>query len=1151
MKNPSTTLAEQRQREAADPAASVWVSASAGTGKTKVLTDRVLSLMLAGTPPQRMLCLTFTRAAAAEMATRIADVLGRWAMLAAPELEQQVASLMGAPPDDEMLRRARRLFAEVLDTPGGMNIETIHAFCQSLLRRFPLEAGIAPHFSLMEERDAEELLVSAREEILTRARNAGQSPLADALAVVTAQIHEATFTDLLQDLTASRGRLQRLIAGAGGIEKLIERVYGGLGVAAGTTGEAIIREASQSEAFDELGLRLAIDALAAGSSTDQERGTAVQSWLIADSNRVDQFDAYLRVYLTQSYQAGPIQIRKTLITKKAAAAAPGVEEILAEEADRLIRTLMQVRKASVAESTAALLRFGDALLTAYQARKLRHALFDYDDLILEAGNLLQAEGAAPWVLFKLDGGIDHILIDEAQDTSPEQWQVVQALTGEYFAGRGTSDVPRTVFAVGDVKQSIYSFQGADPRAFGEMRERFGALVPAGEQKWREVDLNISFRSTQPILAAVDAVFSPAEVRDGVSLDGEVIHHDVNRINDGGLVEIWPAVAPKPLDAATPWKPPVERVTGDSAAARLARLVAKRIHRMIMAPEILESKNRPIEAGDIMILVRRRVGFVEELVRSLKTLDIDVAGVDRLVLIEHLAVMDLVALGRFLLLPEDDLNLATVLKGPLLGLDEDQLFRLANGRTDSLWRALRAQARAAPHFAAAHRFLSDLLSQADYVPPFELFAKILGAGRGREKLLSRLGPEAADPIGEFLSLALRFERTHAPSLEGFLYWLEAGAVEVKRDLDQGTQNAVRVMTVHGAKGLQAPIVFLPDTMQVPMQGPRLLWMQEADGVDEGLLWAPRRGVYDDVCESLRTAYDRERDREYRRLLYVAMTRAEDRLYVCGWESSQQPPLHCWYKLIEAGMAKAGGVETDEFLAQAEEIDDAEVCRIRSDQTGEPENKGDTATAAAAKLPAWAIAPAPAEVLPPKPLAPSRPLGEEPPVISPLAAPDAQRFQRGRLIHALLQTLPGLPDQQKPRVAQTYLAQAGHGLARAQQKDIADEVLAILAAPEFKPLFGPNSQAEVPIVGHVGATIVSGQLDRLVAEDDGILIVDYKTNRDAPAAAAEVPGVYLRQLAAYRAVLGQIYPDRPVRCALLWTLEPKLMPIDAALLDAVAP
>ena len=1132
----------QQQRLAASPTTSVWVSASAGTGKTKVLTDRVLNLLLTGTQPQRILCLTFTRAAAAEMESRIADQLGRWTMMEEDILLNTLEELLGEKPEDQMIQRARRLFAEVLDTPGGMNIQTIHAFCQSLLGRFPLEADVAPHFALMDERDAEEMLIAAREDLLNRARCGQDEELAAALAEVTSHIHETQFPDLLAELTYARGRLRRLIDNHGDIGAVIENVRSLLSVSADETPDSVITAASENEAFDELGLRVAIGALLEGNGNDTKRGVRIQSWIDNTSRSLEAFFDYASIYLTDLTKAS-FNVRKTLITKPAAKKSPGVIDILNSEGIRLEQAVWHWRAVNIAKSTSGLLVLGEALLATYQAQKEERALLDYDDLILLAGELLHREGVAPWVLFKLDGGIDHVLIDEAQDTSLDQWRVIEALADEFFAGLGSHETPRTIFAVGDVKQSIYSFQGANPITFGAMRDQFSGRAQAAGQEWRPIDLTVSFRSTQAVLGAVVAVFSQAQAADGVTLEDEIIHHEAWRAEQGGLVELWPPVEPRAADAPVAWKPPVERIRGDAPQTRLAGLIAGRIARMIKDKEILEAKGRPIEPGDVMVLVRRRSGFVEDLVRALKELEIDVAGVDRMVLTEQMAVMDLIALGKFLLLPEDDLTLATVLKSPLIGLTEEQLFDLAYQREGTLWQSLAAHIKDDPDFAVAHDVLSTLLARADYVPPFELYSEILGKHHGRFKLVSRLGPDALDPIAEFLNLALVYEKSHVASLEGFLYWVEAGEVDIKRDLEQATQNAVRVMTVHGAKGLQAPIVFLPDTLQMPRQSAGLFWPQDDTGEDLALLWPPCRGLYEQVAERERDAVIQRRDQEYRRLLYVAMTRAEDRLYICGWHTKIKAPEQCWYNLVQAGLVECAVEIEDNFLAAAGETARSTVLQLTSPQSAKLEEKQPSPEQIYDDLPDWASEPPAADPLPPSPLTPSRPNDEEPAVMSPLASDDGDRFKRGRIIHNLLQTLPEMALDHRDDALKSYLAHSAHELSSTQQLEITGEIQAVLNDPDFAPLFGPGSRAEVPLIGEVAGQIMSAQLDRLLVTDDEILVVDFKTNRPPPTDPGNVAKIYLRQMAAYHLAIQNIYPGRVIRCALLWTVGPQLMPLTA--------
>jgi len=1135
--------ADLRQRRAADPGASVWVAASAGTGKTKVLTDRVLGLLLAGTEAHRILCLTFTKAAAAEMANRINARLARWAIANDRDLAADLERLRGTVPDEAAMIRARRLFALVLDAPGGMHIETIHAFCQSLLRRFPLEAGLAPHFQVMDDKDAGELLEGAKLEVLAAARDGVDGRLARALGVVTGRVHETAFPDLLAELAGARGRLERLFARHGGLDGAAVALRLALGLAPGEGAADILAWAGDEAHFDGPGLRRAVEALLGGAKTDQERSALMAGWLADPAGRTGRFGDWCQAFLTKGGE-----IRKTLCTKAVKTAFPGTEEVLAVEAERLVRLTGRLRAAAICEATEALLTLGEALLASYHRAKTRRALMDYDDLILAARDLLRRPGVAAWVLYKLDGGIDHVLIDEAQDTNPDQWAVVAALTEEFFAGRGARETIRTVFAVGDAKQSIYSFQRADPREFERMKAAFAAKVPESGGRWDAVELNLSFRSTRAVLDAVNAVFGPDRpARDGVAGD-EDITHLAHRRGQGGRVELWPPVEPRALDEAPAWKPPVERIRGDSPRTRLARLVARRIRAMIDT-ERLESRDRPVRAGDVLVLVRRRGGFVEDLVRELKTLKVEVAGSDRMVLAEQMAVMDLLALGNFLLLPEDDLTLATLLKGPLVGLSEEQLFALAHGRGEAgLWETLKRRLLDDPAFEDAYTLLADLLAQADRLPPHALYARVLGPLGGRRKLLARLGLEAEDPIDEFLALTLAFERVHPPSLQGFLHWIEASDLEIKRDLEQAGRDAVRIMTVHGSKGLQAPVVILPDTMQVPLRGSRLMWL--GDGEDELLAWPPRTEDMDEVCRAGAEAAKRAREKEYRRLLYVAMTRAEDRLIVCGWRGQKAAPEGCWHDLVRAGLEPLAEEVEESFLARAAETETSRVLVLSCPQEVPPETSSaiEAGERPPPLLPDWAVAPAGSEPVPPRPLAPSRPDGEEPPVRSPLAEADGTgRWQRGRLIHRLLQTLPDLPPAERSRAMMRFLKRPGWALGTSDQLAIANEVADILDHPGLGHLFGPGAKAEVPLIGRIGERIVSGRVDRLVVTAAEVLVVDYKTNRRPPSVPDDIPDLYVRQMAAYRLALACIYPRHHIRCLLVWTDGPALMEIDGRRLD----
>ncbi len=1122
----------EAQRRAADPAVSAWVMANAGSGKTRVLTDRVIRLLLAGSLPNAILCLTFTKAAAAEMANRLHQRLGKWSVLAEAELRSELLVLLGRPPAREEVALARQLFARTLDAVGRLRIQTIHAFCESVLKRFPLEAGVPPHFAIADDATSAQLLDEARDRLLLGAP--AETGLAEALKFVVSEVEERGFQTVLNELVAERRKLRGLLGKHGeDIETVIAAIRTRLGVADGETLDALC--AAFVAALPESDLRRAAAALDGGGVTDQKRAAGIRAFLGAGDRAERVATEWREIFLTET--GSP---RQTLITKGAQKRDPAAQAILEAEQRRVIAFRERFKSITVATGTASLLRLGNTLLAYYAEAKKARALLDYDDLILKTGELLQGEGSASWVLYKLDGGIDHVLVDEAQDTSPEQWEVVKAMCGEFFAGRGAQERPRTVFAVGDTKQSIFSFQGADPVAAAQARGHFESAARAASHVFDPVSLDVSFRSCAAVLETVDAVFNTEAARDGVATEVQpVITHRAARAAAGGIVELWQPTTPQEGDPGDPWDAPLDYAGASSPPVQLARRIAAVIRRMLDSGEVLESRGRPIQPGDILILVRRRDALFSELVRALKAANVPVAGADRMVLAEQIAVMDLLALARFVLLPEDDLNLATVLKSPLFNLDDDDLFALCHGRSGRLWRALRERAAARPHWRSALDELRALLARADQSPPFEFFADILGRRRGRERLIARLGHEAADPIDEFLAMTLAYERQSAPTLQGFLAWFEAGGAEVKRDMEQG-RNEARVMTVHGAKGLEANIVFLPDTCGIPdgRTDPRLLWTDDAAPLP---LW-PIRAAYDDAqCTAARQAGRLGRLREYRRLLYVAATRARDRLYVCGWQRERRP-AGSWYDLMAPAIESHAGA-VDVILPWQDK-----GRRIVRPQSGpsEADPSPFALAAAAAAMPKWCSDAAPPEPTPPRPLMPSRP-DAEPSVRSPLGADDGARFVRGRLIHRLLQTLPELPPEARAAAAARFLARPIQALDPAQQAQLAREALAVLAHKDFVPLFGPGGVAEAPVVGRLGDHVIAGQIDRLVVTDTTVFVLDYKTQRPVPASPEDVPRVYLRQMAAYRRALAAIYPDRAIRCGLVWTDGPSLMELPGDLLD----
>jgi ATP-dependent helicase/nuclease subunit A len=1132
--------AEHEQRLASDPAVSAFVSAHAGAGKTKLLVDRLLRLMLSGADPARILCLTYTKAAAAEMAIRLQQRLGSFVTLNDAALDEKLAALEVAR-SAENRTRARALFATVLDLPGGMRISTIHAFCQSLLRRFPLEAQVSPHFSLVEDADARSALEEARETALPRADKA-------ALATLAGLVNADGFASLVAGLEREREKLQAALK----LDQaaLVEAMRRAAGVTA-TDETALLASAVTWPGEPRLRHAL-IRVRNQGSHGVADKAGNMLGWLnLPPEERIEHWPRWLEELFTK---AGDRRKAGGFINPALARLHCDIPDICAEEQARVETVLDELAALRMATASAALLTVAAPILQNYADEKTAAAQLDYTDLIGCTSALLKDTGAA-WVLYKLDGGLDHLLLDEVQDTAPEQWRIAARLTGDFFSGEGArTGTHRTVFAVGDVKQSIFSFQGAAPAAFDKARIWYKRRVEMSGDIWRDTVLDVSFRSTAPVLALVDAVFADVPAAKGVCAPGE-LHHTPNRNGHAGAVEFWP-LAPRPdVQAPDPWSIAHKNQGQDSAPDRLVRELAAWITHQVSGAVMLESAGRPLRPGDILVLVRRRNNFGRALVRALKAAGVPVAGLDRMILTDQPAVQDLMALCDALLLPQDDLTFCEFLVSPLGGLSDDSLMQLVAQRAGSAWDALRTRAAERAEWQAAHTMFAALLGQVDFASPYALLSEILGEQGGRARLFARLGPEAAEPVDELLNAALRYATNHPPSLQGFLHWLRQSGAEVKREAE-AAGDVVRIMTVHGAKGLEAPVVILPDTVTSPPDDAKLHWACDAQTGADLPLWAPNKEFRCQAIERLREASAAGRDEEYNRLLYVALTRARDRLLVCGWAGRSDVQETSWYALVRKGLERIGA---DRFPLR----DWGEGMRFACPQTAPVE----TALAPAAPdtecLPDWAGAPPlwqpmppPPEPKLPRPVAPSRPEGIEyghvPAPRSPLdgfgeTRPD--RFRRGTTMHALLQHLPDLPEGQRLAVAIDFAGR--HGFSAQDAVVIAAQVVGVLDDPGLTALFGPDSRAEQPLAGVVGDLVVVGQIDRFCATPERVLIADYKTNRVPPKAAESVPLLYLRQMAAYRAVLRQLYPGRPVDCLLIWTEGPLVMPLPEELLDRHAP
>jgi ATP-dependent helicase/nuclease subunit A len=1130
--------ATKQQNQASNPISSVWVEASAGTGKTKVLSDRVLRLLLNNVHPGKILCLTFTKAAAVEMSTRITGKLSSWAVLSDEKLSKEISKLIGknlSEPELENLKnRARKLFAILLDSANGIKIQTIHSFCQETLKRFPIEAGISPYFEVMSDRDAKEILENIKAKMMEEISNNPTSEIAQSLSFITSNFSESSYGDLLSEITSKRNKISKLIDKYGSIENIIEKIKNNFELDEIKSVEEVKKTFFNNANISDL--KLIMNALLEGGKENNKRGEDLA--LILSKNNADywqDFEKYTTLYLNKDGE-----LRSRIADKKTLEKYADLYDLMEFEAVKCQRAIEEIKSMKVIEATKAVYNIALYLIKEYDNYKVQKSLLDYDDLIITTQKLLSNRENSSWVLFKLDGGIDNILIDEAQDTSPEQWAIVKSISEEFFL-RLEEAKNRTIFVVGDRKQSIYSFQGADPKEFINMNEYFTKKAREVKMNWETVNLKVSFRSTSAVLQYVDTVFKIEENASGVVLEGETLIHQPFRKGDAGLVELWPVleVRKEEDEKAQKWQTPDKRSKLDSSSVRLAKLLAQKIKTLVENKEILASQNRPIKYSDFMILVQRRNAFVEDLVREFKNVKVEVAGVDRIRLSEQIVVQDMIAIAEFLLNQNDDLTLATILKSPIFGLDDDDLFKLCydrGGRT--LWQRLNEEKTTDERYQTAYNILSELLAKADYIRPFELYSYILNVNSGKEKIISRLGIEAEDALEEFLNLTIEFERTHIALLQKFVHWMKQDDVEIKRDLEQGEIDAVRIMTVHGSKGLQAPIVILPDVIRFPQTSRKgMLW-------DDELFYAPTSSAdYNDYCNKSHDKKVISTEEEYKRLLYVALTRAEDRLYITGYKGLKGSKNKNWYDICQDAMKVIGGEKTDEFIANSDLVDDDKIYAYDCNQEleVEAENKKEKST----KIDfddSWIYEMPNAEPTPPRPLSPSKPDEEEVAMISPIIKDDKNRFKRGNVIHKLLQILPDMDSNIHEKVIAEYLTQNMSEINELEKEIVINEILTVLTHEEFSPIFSKNSKAEVPIMGMIGNKVINGQIDRLVVLDEEVLIIDYKTNRPAARISQDLPEIYRKQLESYKKIMEQIYKDKKIKCAILWTDICQLMTIE---------
>lgn len=1137
-------LAQQQEAErlrALHPAQSVWVSASAGSGKTTLLTQRVLRLLLESRIEKRpekhnalpnLLCLTYTKAAAAEMQNRIHKQLQQWAILPEANLQSALEATFALKTNPEMLKEARRLFAATLERPDAIRIMTMHAFCQMILNRFPHEAGLAPHFTLLEG-EAEKMF---QEQVLAGLFGdiKNTAALSDALNTLGGGQATSRTTEMLAQVFKNSGKWAAHFAEYPTPESFAKALQAKLNL--GVIGSE--RELFEQQMVPEDELLQAAGWLLAGGKTDKERGETISLWVKDKENRAAHVDEYASAYLTDKGE-----VRARLFTKDVEKNNPSIAEILPKEAQRVLAFIQARDALRFYHQQIAFHALARHLWNCSRETKRCNAQLTYDDLILTTRDVFTRPELAPWILYKLDGGIDHILIDEAQDTSPEQWDIVFALLEEILSGTGArADANRTLFVVGDEKQSIYSFQGANHRHYLDVKARLFAQFRHLSKPMIEVDRIQSFRSTSAVLEFVDEVFKRDEIRKGVS-DVSLRHYPYRELR--GMVELWPPVKTEKKELPAPWEAPLTRDDTRHAYVLLAQRIADTIAAWLSQGYQLKTKagqQRAVKPDDIIILLQYRSHLLSPIIRALKERSIPVAGIDRMVLHKQAAVQDVLSLCRFLLLPQDDLALAEVLRGPFIRISDEQLFSIAQQRSGSLWQALQET----KNLNAVCDYLKNLLSKVDTISSFALLSHIFTApcpgnkAGGKTALIHRLGMDAIDPLEQVLSAARQHDAQHPLSLQLFARAIAQDDSELKREQSEAN-GEVRIMTTHGAKGLEAPIIIMPDLMRDPhLQGKKAALLWDEDGF---ALAATQSAKNVAAFQHAKDVLEEAQAEEHRRLLYVALTRAADALILCSAQKNtaqnKDPANPPWYMHTLGAM--------NQLAAEASETNDGQVWTFGDAATLSRSTKPSSKPVASAhQPPAWLTQAIPPHAVKQAVYNPSLLAAGNEKQLSPSASGNASSFMRGRLLHRLLQLLPNIPDGQREEAASRFLIRNNSGEKDAVLHDVR-EVMNALRNPVFAHVFSKEAQAEVPIIGTINGKHFSGQIDRLLVTEKEVLVVDFKTNRPPPTNTAAVDGGYVAQMACYKTLLAQIYPNRIIRAALLWTHSLTLMELDDAALQ----
>lgn len=853
---------------ASNPSLNIWVSASAGSGKTTILVNRFLRLLLNGIDPKKILCITFTNNAASEMIHRILGVLSSWTVCDTIELEQKIKNLISSTPSQKILNTARQLFIKCVDEQHNLQIQTIHSFCQSILNKFPLEAGISSDAEIIDDYQKSIFIDRSKNDLLQRYDKLCPAP--EALDYLFENIHECSLQGLVDNSIFLNNLSTGIISSQEEKNNYTNIIKEKLNLNNSKDLTVIIAEFAEIVGQHKNYL---------GDAVDIEIVDCISKFITLDANTQKQkFPKLQNLFLTQKGEK-----RITLLKNKERKQYPKILELLNLLQDIVFQYNETLKSQKIARFTKGFINFAYEFNQQFAKHKSTKNSIDYNDLIAICLNLINNPELSLWLKYKLSNQITHIMIDEGQDTNFKQWQIIYACMEGLFS----SDKQPTIFIVGDSKQAIYSFQGSSPEIFHGMHQYLQDFAQNCNSKIYDIKLSNSFRSDQLILKFVDTVFTNLIKNNPDHFPEDASNHISDLSSNEASIELWDLIiSDQQKEIISPWEVKTDYETSHIPPKILADNIVNHVYKLITTTNT--------KASDIMILVRKRDKLVDYMIRAFKEKKIAVNGSDRLNLNKNLAIQDLMAVAKFILLPIDNYNLACLLKSPICDFSEDDLFKVAQREDLSLWENLSKLSKQNSELNQTYQFLNNLLENYDLHSPYNLFSYLLNIAKFRTNLLSRFGMQLDEVLNEFINIAMDFEQTSA-SLSEFVHFFENTNLEIKVNLDLKKEE-VKIMTVHAAKGLESKIVILPDTTSIPKNKNNILFDTDSNLVLYNGSSENNTKFYNELLESTR----HKTMQEYYRLLYVALTRVSHKLIICGWSNKDKIAKESWYSILKASL-----------------------------------------------------------------------------------------------------------------------------------------------------------------------------------------------------------------------------------------------------------